>query len=392
MPNKLKELFKRFLANSISPEEKKELMGMALETGLQDELKQVIKDAWQQTGEDEDITDAKAEELMQKIFAESSENKTKLTPISKRTGWRSIAAAAAIVTALGTATYYAAIHKSGNPPEIVKTTALSLDVKPPQTNRAIIVMAGGKTVYLDSTVNGILAVQDNMQLIRLDDGQIAYRGSAKELIYNTLTNPRGSKVINMTLSDGSQVWLNAGSSVTYPVTFIGDERKVSVTGEAYFEVAHDIAKPFTVSKGDLQVQVLGTRFNINAYDDEGNARITLLQGSVKVKNGKKEDILQPGQQAQIAAGIKIISDIDVEQAIAWKNGLFVFDRADIRDVMRQLARWYDLDVYYTDDIPKGKFKGEISKDLTLSQVLNGLTTARIHFTMEGGNKITILPE
>jgi ferric-dicitrate binding protein FerR (iron transport regulator) len=392
MSNRLKELFKRFLDNDILPEERKELMGMALETGLQDELKQVIKDAWQQTGEDEDITDAKAEELMQRIFAANPESNGKLVPIGRRTWWRSIAAAAAIVTVIGAAAYYAAIHKSGKPAAAVKVPELPADIKSPQTNRATITMAGGKTVYLDSAVNGTLAVQGNVQLIRLDDGEIAYRGSDEELIYNTLTNPRGSKVINMTLSDGSRVWLNAGSSVTYPVAFIGKERKVSITGEAYFEVTHDMVKPFTVSKGDLQVQVLGTRFNINAYDDESDTRITLLQGSVKVKQGKNEGMLQPGQQAEVASAIKITSNIDVEQVMAWKNGLFVFDRADIRDVMRQLARWYDLDVHYTGDIPKGKFKGEISKDLSVSQVLNGLTATRIHFTMEGGNKITILPE
>ncbi len=389
MTNRLKELFERFLDNNISPGERKELMGMALEEGLQDELRQVIKDAWGQTGEEEDITDARAEELMQKIFAE---NNTKLVPIGKRTGWRNIAAAAAIVTAIGAAAYYATLHKSGKIAETVKVTERPADIKPPQTNRATITMAGGKTVYLDSAVNGTLAVQGNTQLVRLDDGQIAYRGSAKALIYNTLTNPRGSKIINMTLSDGSRVWLNAGSSVTYPVAFIGNERKVSITGEAYFEVAHDITKPFTVSKGDLQVEVLGTRFNINAYDDESDTKITLLQGSVKVKNGKKESMLQPGQQAQVASAIKIVSDTDVEQVMAWKNGLFVFDRAGIQDVMRQLARWYDLEVHYEGDIPKGKFKGEISKDLSVSQVLNGLTATRIHFTMERGNRITILPE
>ncbi|MFT3949583.1 MAG: FecR domain-containing protein [Agriterribacter sp.] len=392
MPNRLKELFKRFLDSNISPEEKKELMGMALETGLQDDLKQVIKDAWEHTGEDEDITDAGAGELMQKIFSENLDSNNKLVSIGKRTEWRSIAAAAAMVIAIGAAVYYAVMHKRGKPAEIVKVAELPADIKAPQTNRATITMAGGKTVYLDSAFNGTLAVQGSIQVVRLDDGQIAYRGSAEALIYNTLTNPRGSKVINMILSDGSQVWLNAGSSVTYPVAFIGNERKVSITGEAYFEVAHNIAKPFIVSKGDLQVQVLGTRFNINVYDDESDARITLLQGSVKVKNGKKENMLQPGQQAQIASGIKIISNADIEQVMAWKNGLFVFNRARIQDVMRQLARWYDLDVHYTGEVPEGKFKGEISRDLSLSQVLNGLTATRIHFTMESGNRITILPE
>lgn len=392
MQSRLKELFKRFLEGNITSEERKELMGMALEANLQDELKEVIKEAWQQTGDDEDIRDDKAGELMQKIFAGTPNHDYNVIPIRKSIRWGNIAAAAAIVIAIGAGVYYTVIHKSKKPTGVVKNPEQVDDIKSPQTNRATITMADGKTVYLDSAINGTLAVQDNMQLIRLEDGQIAYRGSAKELIYNTLTNPRGSKVINMTLSDGSQVWLNSGSSVTYPVAFIGKERNVSITGEAYFEIAHDKSKPFNVSKGNLQVQVLGTRFNINTYEDESDARITLLQGSVKVKDGEKEGMLEPGQQAQISSGIKIINEANVEQVMAWKNGFFVFDGSGIQDVMRQLARWYNLDVNYAGKIPVGKFKGEISKDLSLSQVLNGLTATRIHFTMESGNKITILPE
>lgn len=392
MPDRLRELFKRFLNNELSSEERQELMGMALESDLQDELKQLIKDAWQQTGEDEDISEGKAEELMQRIFAKSQKSNVEVIPIGKRTGWRNIAAVAAVAIGIGVGVYYTVVHKSEKRVETVSIPEPVEDVKSPQTNRATITMADGSNVYLGSAVNGMLAVQGNTRLIRLDDSQIAYQGSAEELIYNTLTNPRGSKVINMTLSDGSQIWLNAGSSITYPVAFIGNERDVSVTGEAYFEVAHDRAKPFIVSKGDLQVQVLGTRFNINAYDDESDTRVTLLQGSVKVKEGEKEGLLQPGQQAQVRSGIKIISTIDEEKVMAWKNGLFIFDRADIRDVMRQLARWYDLDVQYADDIPGGTFKGAISKDLSLTQVLNGLTATRIHFKMEGANRIIILSE
>lgn len=392
MQRRLEELFKRFLNNDISPEEKKELMGMALESDLQDDLKQLIRDAWQQTGEEEDITDDKAGEMMREIFGKDHKKPRQLTFMSIRIGWRSIAAAAAVVIAISAVTYYMVNHKPHNSAEMVKTPVPPSDIKPPQINRATITMADGKILYLDSAVDGTLAVQDNMQLIRLDEGQIVYRGSAKELIYNTLTNPRGSKVINMTLSDGSKVWLNAGSSITYPVAFVGNERKVSVTGEAYFEVAHDITKPFTVNKAELQVEVLGTRFNINAYDDEPDIRITLVEGSVKIKDSENEGVLKPGQQAQVASGLKIISNADIDQVMAWKNGFFVFDRADIRDVMRQLARWYNLDVQYEGTVPEGTFKGGISKDLSLVQVLTGLTATRIHFRMEGENKITILQE
>ena len=160
------------------------------------------------------------------------------------------------------------------------------DVNPPGTNRAAITLANGQTIYLDSAANGSLTTQENVEIVKLADGQIVYRGSARETVYNTLTNPRNSKVIDITLADGSRVWLNAGSSLVFPVAFTGRERKVSVTGEAYFEVAHRAAIPFKVRKGETEITVLGTRFNVNAYDDDDALRVTLLERSVKVSRAR----------------------------------------------------------------------------------------------------------
>ena len=317
--------------------------------------------------------------------------------------WKRIAVAACILIAIGLGSYMAFFSKPHSLPHTVNTAKIPGDIKAPANNRAMITLADGSTVFLDSATNGNLAMQGNIKVVKLANGQIAYDLSAvqagaasgkivKELQYNTLTNPRGSQVINMRLSDGSHVWLNAGSSITYPVAFVLNERKVSITGEAYFEIAHDNAKSFKVTKGDMTVEVLGTHFNVNAYDDEPEIKVTLLEGAVKVSTRDDSRQIQPGQQATIHHSSFVIHhSVDTEQAIAWKNGLFAFDGVGIQEVMRQLARWYNLEVSYNGEPAKRKFRGKISKGLTLAQVLNGLSATRIQYKLEG-NKITIIKE
>ncbi len=298
-------------------------------------------------------------------------------------------AAASIVCPTGA--YLLFINKPEKRQDIAAATVTD-DIKPPITNRATVMLANGKTVYLDSAVNGTLAIQGNVQVVKLADGQIAYQGSATELAYNTLTNPRGSKVIDMALADGSHVWLNAGSSVTYPIAFIGNERKVSITGEAYFEIAHNAAKPFMVSKGEMQVQVLGTHFNVSAYDDEDAIRVTLLEGSVEVKSQKSKVRIVPGEQAVLASHslLTINHSPDPEQVMAWKNGLFQFHSAGLPDVMKQLSRWYDVDIVYEGKTPVREFEGKIQRDLTLSQALKILEKNQVHFRVEN-RKLIVLP-
>ncbi len=197
----------------------------------------------------------------------------------------------------------------------------------------------------------------------------------------------------MTLNDGSKVWLNAGSSITYPVAFVGDERKVTITGEAYFEVAKNAGMPFRVKINEsTEIEVLGTHFNVNAYADEASINTTLVEGSVRVTANKKVQLLSPGQQAQVNANaINLIKDADVAQVLAWKDGLFSFKDADLPTVMRQLARWYDVEVQYEGAIPEKEFNGKIGKTLTLNQVLRVLTKTHVNYRIENGNKITIIP-
>jgi len=317
-------------------------------------------------------------------------------PIGKKrivsTG-RQVAAAAAIFIILATGSYFLFFNRpSGNSQEQLTTGNQPQDVKAPETNRAMITLANGERVYLDSVANGSLAQQSGVEIVKLADGKIVYKGTSTSLsvTYNTLTNQRGSTVIDMTLSDGSRVWLNAGSSVTYPIAFIGNERKVSITGEAYFEIAHDKAKPFIVSKGETSVTVLGTHFNVNAYDDEADIKVTLLEGSVKVSNHLQAVFIKPGEQARVSPNSPLrVGGVDLEQVMAWKNGWFEFDNTDLETIMRQVSRWYDLDIVYEGKISSEKFGGRLSKDLPLSSVLKLLEENGTKFRLNGKQLIVI---
>jgi ferric-dicitrate binding protein FerR (iron transport regulator) len=214
-----------------------------------------------------------------------------------------------------------------------------------------------------------------------------------ELEFNTLSNPRGSKVINMMLADGSRVWLNAGSSITYPVAFVGNKRNVNIDGEAYFEIAHDASTPFIVSKGDMNVTVLGTHFNVNAYDDENDIKVTLLEGSVNVstKYEVKGVKIKPGEQAIVNTKheVRTMKDADVEQVIAWKNGYFNFKDADIVSIMRQVEKWYDVEVVYEQRTDK-VFIAEIPRTVNAGDFFKILeATGWVRFKIEG-KKITVL--
>ncbi|MEO8415455.1 MAG: FecR domain-containing protein, partial [Ginsengibacter sp.] len=248
---------------------------------------------------------------------------------------------------------------------------------------------------IDSSGNGTLAVQGNVKIIKQSTGKISYAGTENgEVSYNTLSVPRGSKPLSLTLSDGSQVWINVGSSLTYPTAFTGNERRVKISGEAYFEVAHNAGKPFVVQHDGVTVSVLGTHFNVNTYEDETDERITLLEGSVRVDKSSVSHLLKPGQQARINNNnnndIKVMNDVNIDEVMAWKNGKFIFDEnMDIAAIMRQVSRWYNVDIEYEGTITQ-RFWGSISKDVNVSQVLKILeATGGVKFKVEG-NKIIVM--
>ncbi len=263
----------------------------------------------------------------------------------------------------------------------------------PGSDKATLTLADGSTIVLDEAQNGILAQQGNSKIIKLD-GRLSYDPTNKnytEIIYNTIVTPKGGQY-QLELPDGSQVWLNATSSIHFPTSFIGTERRIEITGEAYFEIARNPNMPFIVTVNNAEVQVLGTHFNVNAYNDEDNVKTTLLEGSVKFVNDGNINILKPGQQAQLTkeGTIKVVSNVDVDEVVAWKNGMFDFENAGIETVMRQLSRWYDVEIEYkgkTDDL----FIAEMRRNIKLSDALMALElTGKVKFDIQG-KKIIVLP-
>jgi ferric-dicitrate binding protein FerR (iron transport regulator) len=254
----------------------------------------------------------------------------------------------------------------------------------------VLTLSDGSQIVLDSLGNGMVANQKGTKIM-LKNGLLAYKAGAvqDEIIYNTLSTPKGRQ-FNISLPDGTNVWLNSGSSIRYPISFPGGERKVVVTGEAYFEVAADKSKPFFVEiNGKNLVEVLGTRFNVNAYEDESLTKTTLLEGAVRVG----AVLLHPGQQGQVKTGshtaVQTVS-VDVDKVMAWRRGFFNFEDAHVDEVMRQLARWYDLEVVYEGNVPPIVFGGELSRNISLSGILKALEDSKVHFRVEG-RRITVLP-
>ncbi|MDR3713641.1 MAG: FecR domain-containing protein [Puia sp.] len=309
---------------------------------------------------------------------------------------RRYAVAACVVLLLGYGAYYLSLHSRrqevtlrASPPKPERREV------PPGGNRAILTLSNGSSIVLDSADNGELARQGNTRIVKLDNGQLAYRaknGGETEILYNTMSTPRGGQY-KLILPDGTAVWLNAASSIRYPTAFAGGQRQVDVTGEVYFEVRPDKTMPFIVVVNKTQkIEVLGTHFNVNAYADEATVNTTLLEGSVRVVQGGRDRRLEPGQQAQVGKDgeISIVRDVNTDATVAWKNGVFLFDHSSIQSVMRQLCRWYDMEVEYRGQVTGDLFGGDIRRSLPLTKVFHFLEKSQVHFSIEG-NKIIVMP-
>lgn len=389
--DRLQYLVQQYLHDKCTVEELEEFWRLMRQLKDERVMQAELETYWKHAAVGDRVPPLGWEQVLQQVYSKAESHTLEPVTIPFWRGSLFRWAAAVVVLSLGVTAWWLLNRNenAGTSPAVVSTTWQ--DVQAPQNNRATITLSNGQTVYLDSAGNGALAIQGDVQLVKLSDGQIAYKGSSRELVYNTLTNPRGSKVIDMTLADGSRVWLNAGSSITYPIAFTGNDRTVEIKGEVYFEVAHNASMPFKVAvraqpgrPEGSHVEVLGTHFNINAYDDEPAIKVTLLEGSVRVRS-ETAVVLQPGEQAVLAAHtpIAIERSPDIQQVMAWKNGLFSFKGSDLYTVMRRLSRWYNIDVQYEGQIPARTFSGEITQDLTLSQLMNGLQSLGIKFHIQG---------
>jgi len=306
-----------------------------------------------------------------------------------------IAAAASLLLLLAVSAYYL-LHKP-SPQQVPAQAAVNdaNDGPKPGGNKAVLTLSNGRQLVLTDVKNGKLADQGAVSVSKAGDGQLVYGKNGRtagETAYNTMATPRGGQY-HITLADGTQVWLNAASSITYPVAFTGNERKVTISGEVYFEVAGNENKPFKVSTGNQEVTVLGTHFNVKGYADDAGISTTLLSGSIRVSNltSGRSSLLKPGQQAEIfpdQAAIQV-KTVNTENVISWKNGYFLFDNQDIESIMKIMSRWYDVDVAYHYTRRQERFGGTFSRASDLSEILHNLEqVGHVHFNMQA-KRITV---
>jgi ferric-dicitrate binding protein FerR (iron transport regulator) len=315
--------------------------------------------------------------------------------------WRRIAVAAAILVLLGAGTYLLVIRTHENKTAKTGTTTNEQQDVLPGGNKAVLTLDDGSIIILDSAANGKLTEQGKTTIIKSGDGKLEYQSAIgnqqSAITYNMLTTPRGGQY-QLVLPDGSKVWLNAASSIRFPVKFYEDKRRVEITGEAYFEIAPLTLKegsrkvPFIVKfRGGGEVEVLGTHFNVNAYEDEAMVKATLLEGAVQVTKDAASAMLKPGQQASVTqqGRIQVGNDVDVDQVMSWKNGQFYFSNSDIETIMRQMARWYDVEVEYKVH-PEDRYTVSLSRNVPVSKLLKYLElSGGVKFKIEG-KKIVVM--
>lgn len=306
--------------------------------------------------------------------------------------FRWLAAAMLIaVSSLGYFFYNRSINKSVDPQEFVQKKEQKIV---PGTNQALLTLENGEVIVLNNQKDGVVSQQSGVSVRKLKDGQLVYEmkeSLTENSVLNTVSTPKGGQY-QLILADGSKVWLNAASSIKFPSAFGNTERLVEITGEVYFEVASDPLKPFKVKSENQLIEVLGTRFNVNTYRDELSSKTTLIEGKVsisKLTNGQANlrgsRIMKPGQQATVDKNSPdiILETVDTEQSVAWKNGYFKFDKADIQTVMRQICRWYDVEAEYKGKLSTDLFAGEIKRDEDVNKVLRILQLSNIDVRIKG---------
>ncbi|MBL7699101.1 MAG: FecR family protein [Chitinophagaceae bacterium] len=379
MSSELKSLLEQYLSGSLSEEDFRRLWSTLQDRASDADWLEAIEQAILAKNETLSPDYSKAAEALVKIKERIVEEEIKRRkPVVRILPMLKYAAAIAIAV-LTTVLIFYSTKGDKFQANTAGTVKIPQDVEP-GGDKAILTLADGSTIVLDNASDGQIAKQGYMQVVKLPNGQIQYKsipgdnGKIAAISYNTMSTPRGGQY-QLILPDGSKVWLNAESSITYPVAFTEHERRVRIIGEVYFEVAKDKTKPFHVETGDTEIEVLGTHFNVKAYAEDGPTKTSLLEGSVKINT----QILKPGEAFMNGR----IVPTNIEQDVAWKNGIFNFNNQNLSQVMLQLARWYDLQVEYPGGIPEKEYGGEIGRNLRLGQVLKGLENSGVHFELIG---------
>lgn len=399
MDSNLSTLFNRLLEGTLSPEETEALLKQLGTDHPDPVLKDLIMAQLQKPVASEEVDPEVLATLKAKLPLILAQPKaapaTRIPMLQSR--WLRYAAAILLLFGAGSLFF---LKKSTSPSVDTAVKTVVKEEITPGKEGAILTLDDGRIVVLDSLGNAVISNQNGTK-VQVKNGRLIYDNdqmAGSEITYNTMTTPKGRQ-FQVVLPDGSKVWLNAASSIRFPTVFAGTERIVEVSGEAYFEVAKNTAMPFRVRvNNETEIKVTGTHFNVNSYSNEAQINATLLEGAIQILNGGQTTNVRPGQQAQVAFGnkagttpVKIINDVNIDKVIAWKNGVFDFQDATLEEVMRQLERWYNIEVVYEKGIPKLEFFGKMGRDLNLPTVLNALEKSKVHFRMEEGRKLVVLP-
>ncbi|MBC9912364.1 FecR family protein [Chitinophaga varians] len=374
--SRFESLFRKSLEKTSTEAEQQELMQLIARSQHDEALLQLLDEVIAASGDEQVMPEHRAREVLAIIL----EARTKPAAAGRAVPMRWWAAAASLLLLAGAA-WYLLRRPVAHTPNTAPAIAMQ-DIRP-GTQSAVLTLDDGSQVVLDSLHQGSIR-NSNGAVVHLGRHTLAYNDhNDAGPAYNTLSTPRG-KLFHLILPDGTEVWLNAASSLRYPVSFNTAERVVELNGEAYFEVKQAAAKPFRVKTGgESEIRVLGTGFNVNAYTNEPAVTTTLLHGSVQVLAARQQQLLKPGQQAATAgAGIKV-QVADTSQVTAWKEGMFQFDNAGIQQVMNQLERWYDITVVYEGGVPDIRFGGKMERDLDLHSILRILEISNVHYRLEG---------
>jgi transmembrane sensor len=388
-------LLQKHVAGTLTEDEKTELAAFVNRKQSKEAVVAALEDLILEHESTEDYDEKRFIPLITGILkadtaTESDEEKTDPDAVKtsrqksgrKRTWW--MIAALAIVAASSLYFYFHRQFVESGPENNNKPVQNDAS---PGGNKAVLTISDGSTFALDSISSGFITQQGNVQLVKTNHNELKYNISGDindAILFNTVSTPRGGQY-TILLSDGSRVKLNSSSSITYPVRFTGTERNVTITGEAYFEITHNASMPFKVRVYDMEVEVQGTQFNINAYTDEPAMKTTLLRGSLKLSKNSTKRILQPMQQGQFdnEGNYTLEKDIDVNEVIAWKDGLFEFSNTELKTVMRELGRWYDVDIIYEVGSPVDQpVSCEIKRNVNLSEVLKLLQKNDIRCRIE----------
>ncbi|ETZ19214.1 FecR family protein [Pedobacter sp. V48] len=332
------------------------------------------------------------EELSAELYRDFSANYNEARPTRRTLVLRYISIAATIIMVFSVSLYF--IGKQQPEATILSKSRTSVLPIMPGKNQAILTLANGTQINLNDHKTGALISGEDLAITKTSDGELVYKAGsleAEKAEFNTISTPQGGQY-QVALSDGTHVWLNAASTLKYPTRFSGGKREVELSGEGYFEVAHNPEKPFRVISKKQTITVLGTHFNINSYNDEPFAKTTLLEGSVMVadKSSERTSLLKPGQQAILDEFDLKVKSVDIRAAVAWKNGFFRFQNEELKVIMNQIARWYNVEISYKDNFDAMRFSGYISRDKSIHQILEllGLTKS-VKFKIEG-RKIIVM--